>query len=951
LASGASDLADIVVGSNPQLTAPGVPPGTYYVRVLAFDASGDSAPSNEVVVVVASGVPSAPTDLVAQVSGTEVTLSWTAPPGGANGYWVEAGTAPGATDVANLPVGPTPRLVASNVPSGLYYVRVRGFNHAGPSAPSNEVLLTSGAPACGTPAPPVGMAVEVRGSAVTVSWQPSATPGVAYALEAGSAKGLANLGRVHLGSETRLATTAPGGTYFVRVLAIDVCGSPSPATPDAMLVVGGAPPIADAGADRLASVGAAVVLNGSGSSDLDGEALNFRWSLQSKPAGSLSHLAGAATVTPSLVVDVAGTYVLQLVVIDSEFESTADTVVVTGIAAAGVPIANAGPDQALGVGMTAQLDGSGSSDPNGDPLTFQWTLVSRPAQSAAQLNDPSAVRTTFLVDGAGTYVVDLLVSDGQHLAIDRVVITGVSASPGTLLVSVANYQLPVGFSRAAPVYVSGGDGNYTWSIAEGSLPSGLGLTSNVPPGVFCPASPAGCIVIDGIPTTIGIYPFTIRVIDGAQRTGTVAAVFIVSTRPTVVTTTVPAAEKNVPYATALQATGGDGVDFTWSIASGALPDGLTLASDTGQITGTPTRGGHFSFVAQVLTSGGAAQRSLGIAVAHGPVPPSSAIAVMRDPNQSCQLRQSQLTCWGDASDGWFQPSRSLPTAVAGSPPMRTILSNRCGLTLAGEAACWLGGFDQPPTLFPGASNLIALASYRPETCGLTTGGSVVCWVVLVHPDSAPVVTGPFTLAGHVPYASLADGNFDTNHKCALTAVGQAYCWGPNSYGELGDGTTTPAPDTSPVPVAGGHAFAALTVSRQHSCGVTTAGALYCWGSNERGSLGIGPNVFSSPVPLRVMPEQTFKPQLASNRYLTCAITTSGDVYCWGNVGIAFAISISSWTPQRLAGTVVFETVSVNHRRICGSDAAGAAYCAWEGPLGDGSELDSLTPVRVLVAPP
>jgi|GEM_PF-4035658 len=76
------------------------------------------------------------------------------------------------------------------------------------------------------------------------------------------------------------------------------------------------------------------------------------------------------------------------------------------------PVADAGPDQAVNVGDTVMLDGSGSSDPNGDPLTYNWSFVSVPAGSAATLSDPTAVMPTFLTDVAGDYVVQLIVNDG-----------------------------------------------------------------------------------------------------------------------------------------------------------------------------------------------------------------------------------------------------------------------------------------------------------------------------------------------------------------------------------------------------------------------------------------------------------------------------------------------------------------------------------------------------------
>jgi hypothetical protein len=147
-------------------------------------------------------------------------------------------------------------------------------------------------------------------------------------------------------------------------------------------------------------------------------------------------------------------------------------------------------------------------------------------------------------------------------------------------------------------------------------------------------------------------------------------------------------------------------------------------------------------------------------------------------------------------------------------------------------------------------------------------------------------------------------------------------------------------------------FASLAAGQLHTCGVTTSGALYCWGSNENGMLGVGEGVEMSTVPLHVMPGTTFKPgSVMSHSRLNCAVATTGRAYCWGNVGIAGVISLRGWTPQPLPGDVNFAIVRANHRRLCGIDVDGASWCAWEGPLGNGSTLEQLVPARVLVPPP
>lgn len=121
----------------------GAPPGTYYVVVAATNACGVSVVSNEVRVdVSAPSAPQAPTNLAARATGSTVMLDWAAPPAPLTGYVLEAGSAPGLSNlVSGLALGATPTYSASGVPRGRYYVRVRAANGALVSAPSNEIVV------------------------------------------------------------------------------------------------------------------------------------------------------------------------------------------------------------------------------------------------------------------------------------------------------------------------------------------------------------------------------------------------------------------------------------------------------------------------------------------------------------------------------------------------------------------------------------------------------------------------------------------------------------------------------------------------------------------------------------------------------------------------------------------------------------------------------------------
>jgi hypothetical protein len=219
------------------------------------------------------------------------------------------------------------------------------------------------------------------------------------------------------------------GDYVFQLVVTDSHGlSSAPATVTISTI--NSAPIADAGPDQSVSLIGKTVTLGGQSFDPDGDAITYSWSIKTKPSGSSATLSDPASPNPTFVADVHGDYVIELVVRDPWASSLPDTMIVSFGNLK--PVADAGDSFTLVLRNPASLDGSGSSDPNGDPLTYKWSFVYKPANSAAELSAPSTVNPTFLPDLAGTYVVSLIVNDGQ-----------VDSDPNTLSITVVVSADPI----------------------------------------------------------------------------------------------------------------------------------------------------------------------------------------------------------------------------------------------------------------------------------------------------------------------------------------------------------------------------------------------------------------------------------------------------------------------------------------------------------------------------
>lgn len=246
----------------------------------------------------------------------------------------------------------------------------------------------------------------------------------------------------------------------------------------------------------------------------------------------------------------------------------------------------------------------------------------------------------------------------------------------------------------------------------------------------------------------------------------------------------------------------------------------------------------------------------------------------------------------------------------------------CGLTAKGTAYCWgmndtgqlgIGASPDecpsyPGTVVPcalrpqpvaGGLSFRSLEAGRLHVCGRTRDGATYCWGMDRHRSSqlTPVrVEGdhrftrdvdpsaePTHAPGAAAFTQLSRG-FD--HTCGLTSTGKAYCWGNNSSGQAGTGRV-PEPHEkikTPTPVAGGLRFREIQAGFLTTCGITTGGALYCWGEHAgvkatAECFHVDAHAPCTPRPVRVTAQQFRSVAVGTDHF--CAITTAGVGNCWG----------------------------------------------------------------------
>lgn len=358
-------------------------------------------------------------------------------------------------------------------------------------------------------------------------------------------------------------------------------------------------------------------------------------------------------------------------------------------------------------------------------------------------------------------------------------------------------------------------------------------------------------------------------------------------------------------------------------------------------------------------------------------------------------------CWGNADPIFglndptapeqcrFGPCSTHPRRLAFNQPLTGLSANdryACALEAGGTPYCWgrilvdVDGsynFGDVPTPLPNGIALASISAGLSHICGVAVDGQAHCWGDFeggrrgdptIGFDTSFATFVPNLVAGGLSFQDVAAGLLGT---CGLTLDGEAYCWGSNGLGALGNPVATVQQECGlsrrpcavvPGLIAGALRFTALTGGSGHVCGRTAAGELYCWGYNWANQVGSAdataetcPDAAEercSSAPAAVFSSAT--PPFAKVRAggsSTCALDDAGNAFCWGDNSYGQIGNGGGQVPvpNPVFGDLRFRDIAVAADHACAITLEGLAYCWGDnegGQLGTGDSRDSNEPVAV-----
>ncbi|PKN22879.1 MAG: hypothetical protein CVU65_14635 [Deltaproteobacteria bacterium HGW-Deltaproteobacteria-22] len=337
---------------------------------------------------------------------------------------------------------------------------------------------------------------------------------------------------------------------------------------------------------------------------------------------------------------------------------------------------------------------------------------------------------------------------------------------------------------------------------------------------------------------------------------------------------------------------------------------------------------------------------------------------------TCAVRSNgTVWCWGSNTSGQLGNSSTIDSQIpvqvstisSGATMVSVGRSHSCAI-VSGAIKCWgnnsygqLGDgstdMSTKPVAVTNMTSLVTrISAGQYHTCAVKSG-SAYCWGRNANGQLGNGTTSnssvPFGVTSMSSGISMISAGY--NHTCLVKTDHSSYCWGSNTYGQLGDNSTTQR--LLPVPVASGMTGGSIiSAGGNHTCALTTTGAVYCWGYNSSGQLGIG-NTSNRSVPTSVSSLGTGNTHIAAGGDHTCAAVYRGGAKCWGknsdgqlgNNGLT-----NQTSPDDVVNDLLMTFLAGGSNHTCAIRGK-YVYCwgnNFNGQLGDNTALDKKIPTMV-----
>lgn len=248
----------------------------------------------------------------------------------------------------------------------------------------------------------------------------------------------------------------------------------------------------------------------------------------------------------------------------------------------------------------------------------------------------------------------------------------------------------------------------------------------------------------------------------------------------------------------------------------------------------------------------------------------------------------------------------------------------------------------------GGFQLVKIESSTQHACAITQSGDAYCWGYNASGQLGIGETGapqpsPKRVVGDLKFKDIAVGDSFT---CAITLSDEAYCWGSEQQGRLGNGRSEPTGKDFPQSVVDGEGFVSITAGNGHACALQVDGTAFCWGRSDHGQLGNNRGSGDKTTPTPVSGALQFEAIHASGTH-TCAISrTDAKAYCWG----LDASGQRRVVPTAVEGELSFRSISVGESHVCGVTLDEKTYCWGKNDYGQlGSDTTSISKAPLLVS--